>query len=65
MTFHTTGIGDIVSHLSESRHNTVLPTPVIILDAMIPYEWKDKPIPIEPDAELIQKVQARWQELGL
>ncbi|OGO34816.1 MAG: hypothetical protein A2Z03_10720 [Chloroflexi bacterium RBG_16_56_8] len=37
----------------------------IILDATIPYEWKDKPIPIMPDAELTKKVQARWEELGL
>src|SRR4030067_587852 len=37
----------------------------IIMDATIPYEWKDKPIPIMPDAELTKKVQARWEELGL
>ncbi|MBI4788107.1 MAG: phenylphosphate carboxylase subunit beta [Chloroflexi bacterium] len=37
----------------------------IIMDATIPYEWKEKPIPIAPDAELTKKVQARWAELGL
>jgi len=37
----------------------------IIIDATIPYEWKEKPIPIELDPELVKKVQARWKELGL
>ena len=37
----------------------------IILDATIPYEWKDKPIPIELDKEIVKRVQARWAELGL
>jgi phenylphosphate carboxylase beta subunit len=35
----------------------------LILDATIPYEWKDKPIPIDLDAEVIKRVQARWKEL--
>jgi 4-hydroxy-3-polyprenylbenzoate decarboxylase len=37
----------------------------LLLDATIPYEWKEKPIPIELDAELVKKVQARWKEYGL
>jgi 4-hydroxy-3-polyprenylbenzoate decarboxylase len=37
----------------------------IIIDATIPYEWKDKPIPIELDHEVVKRVEARWKELGL
>ncbi len=37
----------------------------IIIDATIPYEWKEKPIPIEPDKEMSKRVQERWAELGL
>jgi len=35
------------------------------LDATIPYDWKDKPIPIELDREIVEKVKGRWSELGL
>jgi 4-hydroxy-3-polyprenylbenzoate decarboxylase len=35
----------------------------LILDATIPYEWKDKPVPIALDAATLQRVQARWGEL--
>jgi 4-hydroxy-3-polyprenylbenzoate decarboxylase len=35
----------------------------IILDATIPYEWKDKPVPIALDEATLQRVQARWAEL--
>jgi 4-hydroxy-3-polyprenylbenzoate decarboxylase len=37
----------------------------LLLDATIPYEWKEKPIPIELDKEIVRKVKARWSELGL
>lgn len=37
----------------------------LIIDATIPYEWKEKPIPIELDPEMVKKVRARWSELGL
>jgi len=37
----------------------------LLLDATIPYDWKEKPIPIELDPEIVKKVQARWSELGL
>jgi len=37
----------------------------LLLDATIPYDWKHKPIPIELDPEIVQRVQARWSELGL
>ncbi len=37
----------------------------IIIDATIPYEWKEKPIPIELDKDIVKRVQSRWQELGL
>ena len=36
----------------------------IIIDATIPYEWKEKPIPIELDPDMVKRVQSRWKELG-
>jgi 4-hydroxy-3-polyprenylbenzoate decarboxylase len=35
------------------------------LDATIPYDWKNKPIPIELDPEMVERVKGRWSELGL
>ena len=37
----------------------------LLLDATIPYDWKEKPIPIELDPEIVKKVEARWSEFGL
>jgi 4-hydroxy-3-polyprenylbenzoate decarboxylase len=37
----------------------------IIIDATLPYEWKEKPIPIDLDKEMTKRVQERWAELGL
>jgi 4-hydroxy-3-polyprenylbenzoate decarboxylase len=37
----------------------------LLLDATIPYDWRDKPIPIQLDPEMVKRVQARWSELGL
>jgi 4-hydroxy-3-polyprenylbenzoate decarboxylase len=37
----------------------------LLLDATIPYDWKEKPIPIELDPDVVEKVQARWSEFGL
>jgi len=37
----------------------------LLLDATIPYDWKEKPIPIELDPEIVEKVKGRWSELGL
>jgi 4-hydroxy-3-polyprenylbenzoate decarboxylase len=37
----------------------------IILDCTIPFEWKEKPIPIVLDSEVVKRVEARWAELGL
>lgn len=37
----------------------------LLLDATIPYEWKEKPIPIELDPDVLKKVKERWSELGL
>ncbi len=37
----------------------------LLMDATIPYEWKDKPIPIELDPDVVQRVKSRWSELGL
>lgn len=36
----------------------------LLLDATIPYDWREKPIPIELDPETVKKVEARWSELG-
>ncbi len=36
----------------------------LIIDATIPYEWKQKPIPIELDPDIVKRVQRRWSELG-
>ncbi len=37
----------------------------LLMDATIPYEWKEKPIPIELDPEVVKRVKSRWSELGL
>ncbi|MEW6267240.1 MAG: phenylphosphate carboxylase subunit beta [Thermodesulfobacteriota bacterium] len=37
----------------------------LLLDATIPYDWKDKPVPIQLDPEIVKRVEARWEELGL
>lgn len=34
----------------------------LIIDATIPYEWKEKPIPIELDKEMKKRVESRWSE---
>jgi phenylphosphate carboxylase beta subunit len=36
----------------------------LLLDATIPYDWKEKPIPIELDPDVVKKAEARWSELG-
>jgi 4-hydroxy-3-polyprenylbenzoate decarboxylase len=36
----------------------------LLLDATIPYDWEQKPIIIELDADMVKKVQSRWSELG-
>jgi 4-hydroxy-3-polyprenylbenzoate decarboxylase len=37
----------------------------IILDCTIPFEWKEKPLPITLDDDIVKRVEARWAELGL
>lgn len=37
----------------------------LLIDATIPYEWKEKPIPIELDPDVVKRVRERWGELGL
>ncbi len=34
----------------------------ILIDATIPYEWKEKPIPIELDPEMSKKVRSQWSQ---
>ena len=36
----------------------------LLMDATIPYDWKDKPIPITLDPEVVKQVEGRWSELG-
>lgn len=36
----------------------------IIIDATIPFEWKEKPIEITLDKEMSKRVLSRWQEYG-
>ncbi|NQT56770.1 MAG: phenylphosphate carboxylase subunit beta [Desulfobacteraceae bacterium] len=36
----------------------------LLLDATIPYDWMEKPIPIELDPEMVKKIEAKWSELG-
>jgi phenylphosphate carboxylase beta subunit len=36
----------------------------IIMDATMPYEWKEKPIKIELDEDVKKRVISRWQEYG-
>jgi len=37
----------------------------LLIDATIPYEWKEKPVPIELDPKVVERVKERWAELGL
>jgi 4-hydroxy-3-polyprenylbenzoate decarboxylase len=37
----------------------------IILDATIPYHWENKPKLCELDREVVERIQKRWDELGL
>jgi len=34
----------------------------ILIDATIPWEWKEKPIPIELDPEMAKKVRSQWNQ---
>jgi 4-hydroxy-3-polyprenylbenzoate decarboxylase len=36
----------------------------IIMDCTIPYEWKEKPLKIAMDEEMVKRVKSRWQEYG-
>ena len=36
----------------------------LLLDATIPYDWDEKPIPIELDKKTVDRVMSRWQEFG-
>ncbi|MEA3358786.1 MAG: phenylphosphate carboxylase subunit beta [Thermodesulfobacteriota bacterium] len=36
----------------------------LLLDATIPFDWKEKPIPIELDKKTVDRVVSRWQEFG-
>ncbi len=36
----------------------------LLMDATIPYDWKEKPIPIQLDPDVVERVKGRWAELG-
>jgi 4-hydroxy-3-polyprenylbenzoate decarboxylase len=36
----------------------------IIMDATIPYEWKEKPLKITMDEKTLKRIISRWQEYG-
>lgn len=52
---------DPALHHSENKFIT----PRIIMDATLPFEWKDKPVQVEMSRDVLEKVKARWSELGL
>ena len=35
----------------------------LLLDCTIPYDWKEKPIPIQLDPDMVKHVEGRWAEL--
>ncbi len=37
----------------------------LLIDATIPYDWEDKPIPITLDPDIVEDLKARWSSLGL
>jgi 4-hydroxy-3-polyprenylbenzoate decarboxylase len=37
----------------------------IIMDATIPFEWEEKPVQVNMSEEVLERIKARWDELGL
>ena len=37
----------------------------LVLDATIPFEWKEKPVEVQMSPEVLESIKARWSELGL
>jgi len=42
-----------------------LTTSRILIDATIPYEWKEKPVEVRFDEKTLEKVKGRWSEYGI
>jgi 4-hydroxy-3-polyprenylbenzoate decarboxylase len=42
-----------------------LTTSRILMDACIPYEWKEKPVEARMDEETLARIRARWNEYGI
>ncbi len=42
-----------------------LTTSRILMDACIPYEWKEKPVEVKFDEATLEKVKGRWAEYGI
>ncbi len=36
----------------------------LLMDATIPYDWEEKPIPITLDEDMVKRIEGRWSELG-
>jgi UbiD family decarboxylase len=49
----------------DPRTRTSSPTSRIIMDACIPYEWKQKPVEARMDEEMLAKIKGRWAEYGI
>ena len=37
----------------------------ILMDACIPYEWKQKPVEARMDEEMLARIKGRWTEYGI
>ncbi len=37
----------------------------IIMDATIPFEWEEKPVQVNMSEDVLERIKARWDELGL
>jgi 4-hydroxy-3-polyprenylbenzoate decarboxylase len=35
------------------------------MDATIPFEWKNKPVEVRLDDAVMERIHARWAELGI
>ncbi|GAB4272996.1 MAG: UbiD family decarboxylase [Deferrisomatales bacterium] len=44
-------------------HNLI--TSRIVMDATLPFEWEQKPVQVEMSQDVLDRIKARWSELGL
>lgn len=48
-----------------SHDENKLITSRIIMDATFPFEWEEKPVQVNMNEEVLNRIKARWEELGL